>query len=285
MLPAVTVGNKFVMLEFKYANTLTLFQNGFAVAALGLGKWVGGFVEMKPFDTLQWKVFAVSAFFLAMQIITSLRALPLVAIATVVAFRNMCTLIVALIDYFVFKKAFSRTSVAALGASTIGMAIYASNDINFNAVGYMWLSVNAFATISNTFWNKVYITRYTREKKIQTSYGVAFICQTETLPLVLVMAMANHEGGALMELASLQPLSKIMVFITCCGGILISVAYPKCFSLMSGTSVVVASTANKAISIMLGVLIFGTTLTVTQVTGLVICVAGSLWYSVEGKRK
>ena len=279
----MTVGNKYVMKQWAFANTLTLMQNGTAVLYLGVGRHLG-MLEMKAFAAQQWKVFAVSSFFLAMQILTSLKALPFVAIATVVAFRNMCTVVIAIIDYLAFGNKFSKPQMMSLVVTTIGMIIYAVQDINYNAVGYLWLVGNSVATIINTFWNKFYITHYTKELKIQTSYGVSFIQQIETLPIVFVLAAANNEGGALSELGPLPFAGKMMVFMTCLGGVLIGIAYPKCFSLVSGTSVVVASTANKAVSILIGMWLFGTRLSVVQVIGLLICIAGSLWYAVEGKR-
>jgi len=279
----MTVGNKVVMMRFKFANTLTLLQNGSAVVILGIGKLLN-VVSMKPFAIQQWKVFAVSAILLSMQILTSLMALPLVAIATVVAFRNACTVAIATIDFLFFGNSFSPTQISALCLTTIGMLVYAKEDLNFNAVGYLWLLGNSMATISNTFWNKIYITHYTRTKKIQTSFGVSFIQQVETLPLMLFLAITNGEVGAFSALVELPISIKFAVLVTCFGGVLISMAYPKCFSLASGTSVVVASTCNKAASIIIGMFVFGTVLSKTQVFGLTVCICGGLWYSVDQKQ-
>lgn len=279
----MTVGNKYVMKKWDFANTLTLMQNGLAVAYLGAGRYAG-MMDMKPFAAQQWKVFAVSSFFLAMQILTSLKALPFVAIATVVTFRNTCTVVIAMIDYTFFGTKFSQPQIWALAVTTVGMILYAIQDINFNLMGYLWLTGNSVATIINTFWNKFYITHYTKELKIQTSYGVSFIQQVETLPIVFVLALANNEGNAFTMFAPLDMSAKLMVFATCLGGILIGIAYPKCFSLVSGTSVVVASTANKAVSILIGMWMFGTRLSGVQVIGLLICISGSLWYALEGNK-
>ena len=281
----MTVGNKYVMKAWgDFANTLTLLQNGTAVLYLAVSRHMG-VLEMKPITGQQWKVFAATAFFLTMQIMTSLKALPYVAIATVVVFRNTCTVIIAIIDYCFFGNKFNKLQMASLAVTTIGMLIYAGQDINFNLVGYLWLVGNSIATISNTFWNKVFITRYTKELKIQTSYGVSLIQQIETLPIVFVLAAFNNEGGAYIAFTPLDMAAKLTILATCAGGVLIGIAYPKCFSLLSGTSVVVASTANKAVSILIGMYLFGTRLSGVQVLGLTICVGGSLWYALEGKRK
>jgi len=281
----MTVGNKYVMKAWgDFANTLTLLQNGTAVLYLAVNRHLG-MLEMKPITGQQWRVFAATAFFLTMQIFTSLKALPYVAIATVVVFRNTCTVIIAIIDYCFFGNKFNKLQMASLAVTTIGMLIYAGQDINFDLVGYLWLVGNSVATIANTFWNKVFITKYTKELKIQTSYGVSFIQQIETLPIVFVLAAANNEGGAYIAYKPLDMAAKLTILATCAGGVLIGIAYPKCFSLLSGTSVVVASTANKAVSILLGMYLFGTRLSSIQVVGLSICVGGSLWYALEGKRK
>jgi len=280
----MTVGNKYVMREWGAANILTLLQNGAAVLYLATGRALG-FVEMKAFTAQQWRVFAVSAVLLSIQILTSLMALPLVAIATVVTFRNMCTVVIAVIDYCFFGTKFSVRMVLALVLTTFGMVLYSIQDVNFNYMGYLWLTGNSVATVLNTFWNKVYITKYTRELKIQTSYGVSFIQQVETLPIVFCLALVNDERQKLPEMLALPGMSKLVLLATCGGGILIGMAYPKCYSLLSGTSVVVASTANKAVSILLGMYLFGTVLSPVQVGGLLVCVGGSLWYAVEGKRK
>eukprot|EP00578_Thalassiosira_sp_NH16_P003457 CAMPEP_0181128704 /NCGR_PEP_ID=MMETSP1071-20121207/28915_1 /TAXON_ID=35127 /ORGANISM="Thalassiosira sp., Strain NH16" /LENGTH=354 /DNA_ID=CAMNT_0023214611 /DNA_START=67 /DNA_END=1131 /DNA_ORIENTATION=+ len=281
----MTVGNKYVMKAWgNFANTLTLLQNGTAVTYLLISRSMGA-LEMKPITGQQWRVFAATAFFLTMQIMTSLKALPYVAIATVVVFRNCCTVIIAIVDYCLFGNKFSKLQVASLALTTAGMLIYAGQDINFDLVGYLWLTGNSVATIANTFWNKVFITKYTKELKIQTSYGVSLIQQIETLPIVFVLAAANGEGGAYMAYTPLDTAAKLTILATCAGGVLIGIAYPKCFSLLSGTSVVVASTANKAVSIMIGMYLFGTKLSGVQVLGLTISVGGSLWYALEGKRK
>ena len=294
----MTVGNKYVMKEYPFANILTLLQNGCCVMML-LGGHRAGFIDFKEFKARQWKIFSVNAIFLTMQIVTSLQALPLVAIATVVAFRNMCTVVISFVDYTFFGNRFSNSQIVGLCVTTIGMIIYAGQDINFNFWGYMWLLGNSFATVSNTFWNKVYITKFTRELKIQTSFGVSLIQQVETLPLVIVMAFARgefssssssqeYDGDASNEsvdIFSLPFFVQFVLLITCVGGFLIGITYPKCFSLLSGTSVVVASTANKAASILIGMYVFGTILLPIQVFGLLICIGGSLYYAVESKRK
>ena len=55
------------------------------------------------------------------------------------------------------------------------------------------LLVNAAATVSNTIWNKVYITKYATETKEQTTYGISLIQQVETLPIFAALAYQDQE--------------------------------------------------------------------------------------------
>lgn len=279
----MTIGNKFVMLHYKYPNFVTLLQNCTAVACLVIGK-VSGFVEIKPLALHQWKIFMFAAVFLTVQIVSSLMALPLVAIATTIVFRSISTCVVALLDWAIFGKVFSAGTVAALVMTSVGMLVYAWNDVNYNFYGYMWLMVNASATVANTFWNKIYISSFTKKKE-QTTEGISLIQQTETVPLILGLMAYNQEWEAIPKLATLAPIDMFVLAGTCLGGYLISITYTKVYSLASGTSVILASTVNKAISIIGAYFVFHTFLLPVQIVGLCICIFGGLWYAFESKKK
>jgi len=286
MLTAVsvtmTIGNKFIMHHYHYPNFITLLQNGTAVGFL-LGGNLAGLIEFKAFTVTQWKIFAVNAVLLAAQILSSLLALPHVAVATTIVFRNAATIAGAGIDYTFFGKTFSKASVASLGMTTIGMMFYAGNDLNYSSVGYFWLLVNAIATLANIFWNRVYISAYTKTKE-QTTQGITFIQQVETLPIMMVLATANDEWKALPLLSELSFNDQWVLAATCIGGYVISITYSKVFSLASGTSVMLASTANKAISIVFAWFVFEDILLPNQILGLATCIGGAVWYAIESKR-
>lgn len=276
----MTVGNKVVMLDFHYPNAVTFLQNGTCVVALFLFK-ILKIADIKPITFEQWKIFAMSAIMLSIQIVTMLCALPLVAIASTVVFRNIGTVVVAIIDYMFFGKTFTPGSVAGLLLTAVGMTVYAMNDINYNFVGYMWLTANLVATVFNTFWNNVFIKEFKNSKK-QTAEGISLVTQTETLPIALVLMASNNELASPPLLVELPFTTQVVFFATCIGGLVISVTYSKLFSLSNGTSIILASTVNKAVSIVVGYFVFGTVLDATQVLGLCICMAGGVVYATAG---
>jgi drug/metabolite transporter (DMT)-like permease len=75
-----------------------------------------------------------------------------------------------------------------------------------------------------------------------------------------------------------------LIFFTCIGGLILSVTYAKVFSLVSPTTVTVASTSNKAVAILFATYFFGTVLTVKQILGLMLCLGGGLWFAVESRK-
>ena len=78
---SLTIGNKLVAINYKYYNLTLIFQNSCAVLMLYFGKKINTF-KMKPLLKSQFLKLSIPAFLLALQIATSIRALPHVAIAT-----------------------------------------------------------------------------------------------------------------------------------------------------------------------------------------------------------
>ena len=90
---------------------------------------------------------------------------------------------------------------------------------------------------------------------------------------------------AIDKLFALPFSSLAIVALTCAGGLLISVCYGQVFRIATATTVVVAATGNKAVAIVMGVVLFHTVLNGVQVGGLFVCIGGALWYAVEKKQK
>jgi drug/metabolite transporter (DMT)-like permease len=274
----MTVGNKFVMVAFKYPNLVTLMQTGTCTAALALCK-AFGIADIKPITLNQWLVFLMTAVLLAIQIVSMLYALPLVAIATTVSARTIVMIVVALIDFLFFDKTFTLGSAGALVVATIGMVVYALNDVNYNRIGYLWLLVNSIATVIATFWNKVYITQFKKDGS-QSPQGISLIQQAETMPLVAAMALHNNEFVAVSHLHELELDVQVVLFVTCIGGLVIGVAFTQVYALASGTSVMLVTTIARAVSIIFGHMLFSTVLSNRQVAGLVVCILGGVGYSL-----
>jgi drug/metabolite transporter (DMT)-like permease len=276
----MTVGNKYVMKKFHYPNLATLLQNGTCVIVLGICK-IFQMADIKEFTLDQFLTFSVCAICLTGQIVSMLYALPLVAIATTVVFRTIVLVSVAVLDWMFFGYKFKTSTFTALVVATVGMALYAVNDINYNFEGYMWLLMNSSVTILLTFWNRWYITKYKKEG-LQTPTGISLVQQIETIPIVLTLMHVNDEFKAMPLILEQSTSTLAVLALTCLGGLLIAVAYANVYSLVSATSVMVATTIYKAVSIIIGSFLFHTVLSSTQTAGLVICIFGGFGYSLAG---
>jgi len=279
----MTVGNKIVMTTFNYPNYVGLLQNSSAVICL-IGANLCGLIQIKPTNAQQWKIFLVNAALLVAQIVTSLKALPLVAIATTIAFKNLVTCLTAVTEAVFFGKKFSGELALAMLVTTAGMSVYAGSDINFNATGYFWLVMNTLSSVGNALWNKFYISKFTKSQE-QTAEGITLIQQAETLPLMIMMATYNSEWEAVDLMSQQTSTVLVVLFGTCIGGYWIGVCYAKVFQIASGTSVMLASTVNKAISIIVAWFVFENILTSEQIFGLFLCIFGGVWYAIASKRK
>lgn len=277
----MTLANKYIMVSYSYANTLMLVQNGVAAAVLLLCHCCG-YLETKPFTLSQLKTFMLPSLFVTLEMYTSLLALPHVAIATTVIFRNASLVVVALADCSCMGTRFSAVSWVGLALIVGGSFVYADEDITYDETGYFWLGINAFVYIFACFYNKYYIT-----KSLQTPVGISLITNTSSLPCILCTAAIDKEqlGVGAARLRQLPARLLTVVAASALGALLISTTYTKVYKIASATAVTVCGNVSKALGIVAGHVVFGTVLSRTQSAGLAVCMVGGLQYSLASKAK
>ena len=180
---SLLVGNKYVAQSYSANNLTILFQNGVAALILYAGSQTGHF-DMKPLAPDQFKAMGVPALLNSLQLLTSIKALPYVAIATTVVFRNVSTLLCAFIETVYFGETFSTRAKAALVLIFLGSLVYAKEDLTFNFTGYMWLCGNTAAYTINNIYTKLTVT-----KMNQTGSGIALVTTLLTLPMFTLYAV------------------------------------------------------------------------------------------------
>mmetsp|Transcript_70860 Transcript_70860/g.169665 ORF Transcript_70860/g.169665 Transcript_70860/m.169665 type:complete len:159 (+) Transcript_70860:84-560(+) len=127
----MTIGNKVVMKEFRAPYTLLGFQQVVAVSVyvalhFAIGQHdVKSMWHIKPVTLPQVRRLLIIGVNFTFILATSLKALPLVTVATVVVFRNLCTCVVALIEHLVMGESFSWQCWAALLVTVVGSLVYA----------------------------------------------------------------------------------------------------------------------------------------------------------------
>lgn len=236
--------------------------------------------HIKPFTLLQVRRLLVVGVNFTFILATSLMALPLVTVPTVVVFRNFCTCVIASLEHLLMGKEFSQNSWVALLLTFVGSLIYAGTDINFDATGYFWQIANSIFFCFGQLYEKWNMSRTTD----QTATGVAAIKASLSLPVVCIMAPLLGEIEKARIMPALPMETVVLMLVSSVGAIGMGVIYMTLYKIASATATTVAGNFNKVVSILVGAVVFSSSLSVVQVVGLVICSGGSLWWSLEAVR-
>jgi drug/metabolite transporter (DMT)-like permease len=273
---SMTIGNKIVAQSYPYANLTILFQNFVAVCILLFGSRINVF-QFKPFDRSQFKTMAVPAVLLAMQIVASIKALPHVAVATTVVFRNLATLSVAAAEFYSLKKNISWHKKRSLLIIFAGSVVYAWKDITFDAVGYSWLTLNCVIYTISSIYTKVAVGKIP-----QTMDGTALIQQVLTLPILACFAYFSNElPDGISAFENVEVVTEVIFVALGFMGTLIALSYMNLYKLVPATSVAVASNINKCCTILVAWFVFKRTLSPFQVVGLLVCIGGGTSYALD----
>ena len=205
---SLLVGNKYIAQHYDAHNLTILFQNSVAAVILYIGGFRTKHFDMKPLQVSQFKAMSIPAMLNSLQLLTSMKALPYVAVATTVVFRNVSTLLCAFIENIYFGVTFSKKAKLALVLIFLGSVVYAYKDLTFNFIGYAWLCGNTSVYTINNIYIKLTVT-----KMDQTGSGVALVTTLITLPMFTMYAFCFNEiPVGVYDLGNL-PLSVTVVFL------------------------------------------------------------------------
>jgi drug/metabolite transporter (DMT)-like permease len=142
-----------------------------------------GFFEMKAWKMEHFKMFLIPTTIFTLMLFCSLQALPYIAVATTIIFRNISTVLVATGDYFFFSKAFTFQQRVAMGVILCGSVVYAGNDVNYEPIGYFWITLNTLF-----FSGNMLVESWAVKEIDQTPVGIS--CYQVSNLLLLTLAHA-----------------------------------------------------------------------------------------------
>lgn len=274
---SMVIFNKMVMQSFPYPNVLLMVQNSITIFLNCVGTQAGIF-SMKPWQMDHFKVWALPTATFSIMLLTSLYALPLVAVATTVVFRNIGTVLVALGDSVFFGKEFNTEMKTAIGVIIFGSVVYGYYDLDFNMNGYIWMTANTCIFACNVLYEK-----YAVVSVDQTAVGVSCYQNILSIPLLTVALLSSGETEAMAAYKVLSFSLQGIIILTGFFGCLLSICYMSLNKFASPTSITIASNLNKLVSAIVGGLVFHSTFTAHAVVGLLICMAGGYMYSTAPK--
>lgn len=237
--------NKLAIHNFHLPITLTILQFTFAVI-----------VVMIPFlrkekilcwkDTFRW---CFVSFLFAIMLSSSMYSFQYVSLGTILMFNNTRTIFSLILEKFVNHINFNYSIMFSLIGIFFGIVIYASHDITFSFIGYIFCFINMVSSIFERISQKHLISIY---QIPLSNMGMVFYNNVFGIfwlfPFIFVMKENLKYVEELNQL-SLKGLFFVIGSMIC--GVLISYAGFRLQRKVSATTLLVINNANK-----IGVLLF-----------------------------
>ena len=284
----LTLVNKLAITVFPLTNLLLVLQNGVTVALL-LFNFHFCPLSPEPMPSLTAAIVRVwipVVLLFVMMLTSSLFALIYVSVPTVIVIRNLSTLSVAVLEYFVLGKTISNLSIGTLLGMLLGAIFYAIHDLTFSIQGYIWLTVN----VVGTSLYQVYIKKVVGMPLVKDigPISMSYYSNLISLPIFLVLAYLMGEFEALLSLCKTMTAfnikSTFVVFLSCILGFLLSTSAFALNKLISATSIMVANNVNKFSLIILSEIFVQATLDITASVGAIFVLFFGWLYSQAKER-
>lgn len=269
----LTLVNKLAIVAFPFTNILLVLQNGATVLLLLIHFYFSPPIS-ETWPTLSLDIFKiwipVVLLFVTM-LTSSLFALLYVSVPTLIVIRNLSTLSVAVLEYFILGNRIDSLSIATLLGMIVGAVFYAMHDLTFSIQGYAWLCVNIIGTsVYQVHIKKVVNMPIMKDHgAIEMSYYNNLI----SLPILVILAYIMGEFKVLLsDFQSMYPpeiKSICVVLLSCLFGFLLSTSAFALNKLISPTSIMVANNVNKFALIILSELFVQSTLDLIASIGAV----------------
>jgi len=250
----MTLTNKamFSTFSFRYPLCLLMYQHIFTVVFLYLGRKLG-YLHYEPLNWTNVKNwYPVNILFLLM-LASGSYVIKLLSIPMVTIFKNVTTSLVTAGDYVLFGEVVTQgifSSVLLMIASSIVAGL---NDLAFNALGYLWMSVNCFVSAAYVLY-----MRHAMKTTKLSEWSMVYYNNLLSIPTLLPVLYLNGELPALLN----EPLSMwtnglvTMTFISGISGVLISVTSFWAVKSTSPTTFSMVGTLNKIPLTLLGFMFF-----------------------------
>jgi len=272
--------NRAAIRFFPLPSTLLVLQ--MAVSALLV--WFFGQINYLKVDKLEWEkikqYFGVVVVFI-LNLYTNVKAVQGSNVETVIVFQTLTSLAVAYGDFKLLNGGTpSIKIVASLLIIVVGSILYMIVDSasGFRLDAYAWVFAYFFAKITDMLY-----TKHIVDTVPMTSWGRSFYNNFLALFPVLVMAVGLREPAKLqahiVDETFDQPITNIMVFLSCIMGLGISITGFKCREAVSATSFSVIGNMNKVFTVIINVLVWDAHSTPEGIFCLAICLLGGAYYA------
>eukprot|EP00960_Hanusia_phi_P008213 235047-Hanusia_phi.AAC.1 len=145
-----------------------------------------------------------------------MKAMRLLTVETMMMFRAIATVAVALGDRLVLGSQLSSRQMFACAVISLGGSIYASSDLRFNASGYAWGLAYALSMVVNTIYVKFSFER----NKEMSSWEKTYLNNLLASPVILLLSFLTEDTSSLLrKLTQLEFLPLFWVLLSCVIGL------------------------------------------------------------------
>ena len=263
------------MYEYKYAQTLTLFQSIFTLACL-LALRRFKVVDFPNIDfNLAKRIAPLSVVFLG-YVVVSLIALGRVNIPMFTALRRTTVVFVMILEQFMHGNSPDSRILKPVAIMVLGATIAALKDLTFDPVSY----VLVFLTNLFTALYTISIASVKRESNLSV-FAMLFYNTTLTLPMLVVLGLLTGDIQASMTFEHYNnPAFMVCFFFSCTLAMFMNVATYFSTSMNGATTQSVIGQLKNFVAFILGLVMFSDYLfDPINFAGLLIGFGGGVWYS------
>lgn len=192
--------------------------------------------------------------------------------------RNLVPLLTAIVDVSLFGTKISTDTFISLCLVFLGSAAYSLTDLTFTLKGVQWLALNIACVVLIPIIEKRLLSNLTKE---QTPTGVTFVRNMLSVPMFLLLGFYRYSVSEITTALSGLDLTNIMnMTLTCIFGFSIGVAYFFLLKLVSNTSIAIANTFYKLITLLASLFIWGLPFdSFDGLIGIALNFVGITWYT------
>jgi len=272
--------NKAAVKFFPFTSTLLVLQ--MAVSA-GL-VWILGQINYLKVDKLEWQkiqAYIGVVIVFIFNLFTNMKAVQNSNIETVIVFQTLTSLAVAYGDYRLLGGGVpSPRIIGSLLVIVLGSVLYVFVDsaTGFKVEAYLWVFAYFIAKVSDMLY-----TKHIVDTVPMSSWGRSFYNNFISIFPVAIMAVALKEPTELQEYIETsscdQPITTIMVVLSCIMGLGISISGFKCREAVSATTFSVVGNMNKVFTVFINFFVWDYHASIPGLLCLSICLFGGGYYA------
>lgn len=247
-------------------------------AVLGLSA-MGSLEKVEPLTLSKIKPFMGISLLFCACLWTNVKALENANVETVVVFRAMSPISVALCDFWFLGQSLpSARSWLSLLVIAMGAALYVMNDDGFQVEAYTWVVLYFLAITAEMIYVKFVV-----DSVEMTTWGRVYYNNVLSIPPTLCLGYFFGEFNEL-EYVEWDSYQVGALVASCLVGVGISYAGFNLRKLVTATSFTVIGVLCKIASVLLNVLIWDKHANMVGMAALTICIFAGTFYQQSGKR-